>query len=139
MENLFSFILTRPAQATPATDTVPANPSGEVNRELEQAKGARNPRGEVKRVANDYAGRPARRIHYEAELDALLNAIISALDAHNSLSTQALNSETVRDGLKDILLGQAQLYEALRARAEAPSTGERRYCTSGRLVFVAVE
>ena len=47
----------------------------------------------------------------------LMNAIISALDAHNSLSTQALNSETVRSGLKSILLGPARLYETLRAQA----------------------
>ena len=30
----------------------------------------------------------------------------------------ALDSERVRDGLKDILLGPAQLYEALRAKAQ---------------------
>ncbi|MCK9689485.1 type I restriction endonuclease subunit R [Scleromatobacter humisilvae] len=48
--------------------------------------------------------------------DALLHAIMDALDAHTMMSTQALGSERVRDGLKDILLGPAQLYEALRAR-----------------------
>jgi type I restriction enzyme R subunit len=32
------------------------------------------------------------------------------------MSTQALDSERVRKGLKDILLGPAQLYEALRLR-----------------------
>ncbi len=47
----------------------------------------------------------------------ILNAVMSALDAHNAMSTQALSSETVREGLKDILLGPAQLYEALRERA----------------------
>jgi type I restriction enzyme, R subunit len=30
------------------------------------------------------------------------------------MSKQALDSEKVRDGLKDTLLGPAQLYEALR-------------------------
>lgn len=45
----------------------------------------------------------------------ILNAVMSALDAHTAMSTQALNSETVREGLKDVLLGPAQLYEALRA------------------------
>ncbi|TIC85190.1 type I restriction endonuclease subunit R [Crenobacter intestini] len=49
--------------------------------------------------------------------DALLNAIMDALDAHTLMSTQALGSERVRDGLRDTLLGPAQLYEALRARA----------------------
>ena len=47
----------------------------------------------------------------------LLNAIMGALDAHNSMSTQALNSETVQRGIKDILLNNAGLYETLRAKA----------------------
>lgn len=45
----------------------------------------------------------------------LLNAIMSALDAHTLMSTQALDSAKVRDGLKEILLGPAKLYETLRA------------------------
>jgi len=48
----------------------------------------------------------------------LMNAIISALDAHTAMSTQALDSETVREGLKEVLLGPARLYEALRAQTE---------------------
>jgi type I restriction enzyme R subunit len=44
----------------------------------------------------------------------ILNAIIGALDAHNAMSTQALGSEAVRLGLRDVLLNQAGLYEALR-------------------------
>jgi type I restriction enzyme R subunit len=36
---------------------------------------------------------------------------------HQAMSTQALGSERVRDGLKDILLGPARLYEALRERS----------------------
>ena len=52
----------------------------------------------------------------------LMNAIMDALAAHGTMSKQALDSEKVRAGLKDILLGPAQLYEALRARAgESPS------------------
>ncbi|WP_294766268.1 DEAD/DEAH box helicase family protein [uncultured Rhodoferax sp.] len=51
--------------------------------------------------------------------DALLHAIMDALEAHQTMSTQALGSERVRDGLKDILLGPAQLYEALRARSDS--------------------
>ncbi len=47
----------------------------------------------------------------------LLNAIMGALDAHTAMSTQALSSETVRDGLKDVLLGPARLYETLREQA----------------------
>jgi hypothetical protein len=45
--------------------------------------------------------------------DALLHAI---MDAPTTMSTQALGSERVREDLHDILLGLAQLYEALRAR-----------------------
>jgi len=44
----------------------------------------------------------------------LLNAIMSALDAHTAMSTQALNSADVQRGLKDILLNHAGLYEQLR-------------------------
>jgi type I restriction enzyme, R subunit len=44
----------------------------------------------------------------------IVNAIISALDAHNTMSSQALNSDSIREGLKDILLGPANLYEKLR-------------------------
>jgi type I restriction enzyme R subunit len=49
------------------------------------------------------------------DLDSeLTNAIMAALDAHTSMSTQALNSPDVRRGLKDVLLKYAGLYEALR-------------------------
>ncbi len=48
--------------------------------------------------------------------DAVMHAIMDALDAHTTMSTQALGSERVREGLRDILLGPAQLYESLRAR-----------------------
>ena len=51
--------------------------------------------------------------------DALLHAIMDALDAHTTMSSQALASERVRDGLKNILLGPGQLYEGLRSRAGA--------------------
>jgi len=54
--------------------------------------------------------------------DTLMHAIMDAFDAHTTMSTQALGSERVRDGLKDILLGPAQLYEALRARSDGPPT-----------------
>lgn len=48
----------------------------------------------------------------------LMNAIIDAFAAHSAMSKQALDSEKVRSGLRDILLGPAQLYEALRDRSE---------------------
>ncbi len=47
---------------------------------------------------------------------ALTDAIIDAFGAYTSMSKQALDSERVRAGLKDVLLGPAGLYEALRAR-----------------------
>jgi type I restriction enzyme R subunit len=50
---------------------------------------------------------------------ALMNAIIDAFEAHSLMSKQALDSEKVRAGLKDVLLGPAQLYEALREKAGA--------------------
>ena len=51
--------------------------------------------------------------------DALVNAIIDALDAHTTMSSQALGSEQIRQGLKDILLGPANLYERLKDSKEA--------------------
>jgi len=44
----------------------------------------------------------------------LLNAIMGALDAHTMMSTQALNSDAVQHGIKDVLLNNASLYETLR-------------------------
>jgi type I restriction enzyme R subunit len=44
----------------------------------------------------------------------LMNAIMDAFAAHSTMSKQALDSEKVRSGLRDILLGPGQLYEALR-------------------------
>jgi type I restriction enzyme, R subunit len=47
----------------------------------------------------------------------LLNAIMGALDAHTLMSTQALNSDRVQRGIKDVLLNNARLYETLRAQS----------------------
>lgn len=52
----------------------------------------------------------------------LLNAIMGALDAHTAMSTQALNSPTVQNGMKDILLNHAGLYEMLRGQPAASPT-----------------
>ena len=54
---------------------------------------------------------------------ALLQAIMDALEAHQTMSSQALGSERVREGLKDVLLGPAQLYEALRERSGVGKPG----------------
>jgi type I restriction enzyme R subunit len=51
--------------------------------------------------------------------NALMDAIISALDAHQTMSSQALGSAIIRDGMKEILLNQTGLYEELRERAAA--------------------
>lgn len=54
------------------------------------------------------------------DLDAeLMNAILDALDAHNSMSKKAIDSENVRKGLKNILLNHAGLWELLRGAAAA--------------------
>ncbi len=53
---------------------------------------------------------------------ALVDAIIFAFEAHQAMSSQALGSAKVQAGLKDILLGPAQLYEALRERASGPAS-----------------
>ncbi len=47
----------------------------------------------------------------------LTEAIMNALDAHTEMSTQALNSDSIKQGLKDILLNHTNLYEALRERS----------------------
>ena len=53
---------------------------------------------------------------------ALLHAIMDALDAHTTMSTQALGSARVREGLMDVLLGPLQLYETLRAKTHGALT-----------------
>ena len=42
---------------------------------------------------------------------------MDALDAHTTMSGQALNSETGREGIRDVLLNHVGLWEALRERA----------------------
>lgn len=49
---------------------------------------------------------------------AILDAIMDAFDAHSTMSRQALDSQRVRDGIKDILLGPGRLWEGLREKAE---------------------
>lgn len=47
----------------------------------------------------------------------ILGAVMDALSAHTAMSKQALNSEKLREDLKDVLLGPGQLWEELRERA----------------------
>ncbi|MBN8185061.1 type I restriction endonuclease subunit R [Roseibium aggregatum] len=49
---------------------------------------------------------------------AVLDAVMDALEAHSAMSKQALDSKSVRDGIKDVLLGPGQLWEMLRAKAD---------------------
>jgi type I restriction enzyme R subunit len=46
----------------------------------------------------------------------ILEAVMGALEAHTAMSRQALDSARVREGLQDVLLNQARLYESLRER-----------------------
>lgn len=39
------------------------------------------------------------------------------------MSKQAIDSEKVREGLKEVLLGPAQLYEALKAKGDQVTGG----------------
>jgi type I restriction enzyme R subunit len=68
----------------------------------------------VKQAANNTKEQFANSPDLSSEL---MNAIIDAFAAHNTMSKQALDSEKVRSGLRDILLGPAQLYEALRDKS----------------------
>ena len=52
-----------------------------------------------------------------------MNAVMDAFAAHATMSKQAIDSEKVHEGLKDVLLGPAQLYEALRDRASEHDIG----------------
>ena len=49
----------------------------------------------------------------------ILTAVMDSMDAQTELSTRALNSEEIREGLKLILLNRLGLYENLRERASA--------------------
>lgn len=58
--------------------------------------------------------------------EALMHAIMDTHEAHQLMSTQALNSTRVREALLDILLGPGQLYQALRAKSDRGSLDEPR-------------
>nr|WP_232478399.1 type I restriction endonuclease [Roseomonas rosulenta] len=54
--------------------------------------------------------------------EELLNAIIATMEAHGSMSRQALNSEATQAGLLAVLLGPGALWEGLRT-GEEPGAG----------------
>jgi len=47
----------------------------------------------------------------------IMGAVMDALAAHSAMSKQALESETLRRDMKDVLLGAGKLWEDLRAKA----------------------
>jgi type I restriction enzyme R subunit len=51
----------------------------------------------------------------------IMNAVMGALEAHTVMSSQALGSESIRSGLKSVLLNEAQLWETLRERSSNPN------------------
>ena len=53
----------------------------------------------------------------------IMNAVMHALAAHTTMSKQAIGSERVREGLKEVLLGPGQLYEALKDKAAEREIG----------------
>lgn len=72
---------------------------------------------ESKTLVEQAASNTREQFATSPDIDSeLLGAIMAALDAHTTMSTQALNSDTVRAGLKDILLNYTGLWEALRAK-----------------------
>ena len=58
---------------------------------------------------------------------AMMDAIIDALDAYTTMSGQALAYERVRNGMKDILLGPGQLYEGLRSLSGVGGSAASRW------------
>jgi type I restriction enzyme R subunit len=75
---------------------------------------------ESERLQKQAASNSKEQFGNSPDLDRELdNAIIDAMEAHNAMSTQALNSTKVRAALKRILLDHAGLYEGLRGEARA--------------------
>ena len=73
----------------------------------------------VQQAANNTREQFSNSPDLKAELE---NAVMSALDAHTTMSTHALNSPAVLRGILDILLNHAGLYEKLREQPHAPRT-----------------
>jgi type I restriction enzyme R subunit len=56
--------------------------------------------------------------------EELLNAIMDAMAAHQNMSKQALNSESIRARILATLLGPGAMWEALRAQGGFGGSGE---------------
>ena len=50
-----------------------------------------------------------------------LDAVISSLDAHQSMSAQVVNDQTLQRRMLELLLNNFNLYEDLKTRASSPS------------------
>lgn len=53
----------------------------------------------------------------------IMGAVMDALAAHTAMSKQALESEQLRDDMKDVLLGAGKLWEGLREKAASAGAG----------------
>ena len=53
----------------------------------------------------------------------IMNAVMDALTAHSAMSMQALESEQLRNDMKDVLLGAGQLWEGLREKGLGGAPG----------------
>jgi type I restriction enzyme, R subunit len=72
---------------------------------------------ESKTLAQQASSNSAEQFADSPDLDSeLLIAIMDVLDAHTIMSRQALDSPSVRRGIKDILLNHLGLWERLRAQ-----------------------
>lgn len=58
--------------------------------------------------------------------EELVNAIIATMEAHGSMSRQALNSEAIQAGLLNVLLGPGELWEGLRASYDSGARAATR-------------
>ena len=68
-----------------------------------------------KTLCQQAAANSKQQFESSPDLDReLMDAIIDALDVHQAMSSQALNSPEARSGLKTILLNHTTLYEDLR-------------------------
>ncbi len=75
---------------------------------------------ESKTLQQQAANNSNEQFRNSPDLDhAVTQAIMGAYDAHQAMSTQALNSAAVQKTIKDILLNFAGLYEGLRGAAES--------------------
>ena len=75
---------------------------------------------ESKTLHQQAANNSKEQFRNSPDLDhAVTQAIMGAYDAHQAMSTQALNSAAVQKTIKDILLNFAGLYEGLRGAAES--------------------